>query len=164
MRRTLQLYSASRRWALQPLPTSSSVVSSSSALGVPRRHAATTATPTAGGGGTVLKVKVTFTTQDGTKVPIQVPVGTTLMEAARDIAKIDVEAACDGTCACSTCHMYLSEQHYKLLGDPCEDELDMLDLAPSPKPTSRLSCQVKVTQELDGLEATLPKETSNQLS
>jgi ferredoxin-2, mitochondrial len=111
-----------------------------------------------------LKVKVTFITQDGTKVPISVPVGITLMEAARDIAKIDVEAACDGTCACSTCHMYLSQPHFAALGDPTEDELDMLDLAPAPKPTSRLSCQVQITAAMEGLEATLPKETSNQLS
>jgi ferredoxin-2, mitochondrial len=110
------------------------------------------------------KVKVVFITQDGTRVPVSVPIGITLMEAARDVAKLDVEAACDGTCACSTCHMYLSEGHFKKLPDPSEDELDMLDLAPTPRPTSRLSCQVTVTQDLDGLEATLPTETSNQLS
>lgn len=110
------------------------------------------------------KVKVTFVTQDGTRCPVMVPVGSTLMEAARDIAKLDVEAACDGTCACSTCHMYLSEEHFQKLKEASEDEMDMLDLAPSPKPTSRLSCQISITEDMDGLIATLPRETSNQLS
>ncbi|CUG39823.1 adrenodoxin, putative [Bodo saltans] len=146
-----------RRWGMSMTPSAVFVTSS-------RFASTTTTTPPSSAAGTTMKVKVTFITQDGTKVPISVPVGMTLMEAARDIAKIDVEAACDGTCACSTCHMYLSEAHFKTLGDPSEDELDMLDLAPAPKPTSRLSCQVQITKEMDGLEATLPKETSNQLS
>lgn len=110
------------------------------------------------------KVKVTFVTQDGTSVPVYATLGQTLMEVARDVAKLDIEAACDGTCACSTCHVYLSEEHFKKLKEPSEDEMDMLDLAPKPKSTSRLSCQVVLTQDMDGMIATLPNETSNQLS
>lgn len=110
------------------------------------------------------KVKVTFVTQKGERVVATPPIGMTLMEAARDVAKLDIEAACDGTCACSTCHVYLSQSHFAKLKEPSEDELDMLDLAPKPMPTSRLACQVTITAELDGMEVTLPSEQSNQLS
>lgn len=125
------------------------------AVAVQRRHNAAVSAPG--------KVKVTFVTQDGTRVAVYCKVGLTLMEAARDVAKLDIEAACDGTCACSTCHVYLSKEHFDKLKEPSEDELDMLDLAPKPKPTSRLACQVILTEEVDGLTAELPLEHSNQL-
>lgn len=99
------------------------------------------------------------------KVSIEVPTGITLMEAIRDYAKLDMEAACDGTCACSTCHVIFTPDTYKLLPDsPCDDEMDMLDLAPAVSPTSRLSCQVKVTPELDGIDITIPDEMENQMN
>ena len=108
------------------------------------------------------KVRVTFITADGKTHKLVGKIGDTLMEVGRD-NKLDIEAACDGTCACSTCHVYVDEASYKKLSKPSEDELDMLDLAPDLKTTSRLSCQVQLTQELDGIIATLPAETSNQL-
>lgn len=124
-----------------------------------RRAAATEATPG--------KVRVTFVTLDGTRVAISATEGMTLMEAGRDVAKLDIEAACDGTCACSTCHVYLRDADFARVaaaqGEPSEDELDMLDLAPRPRPTSRLSCQVKLVASLDDIEATIPPEHSNQL-
>eukprot|EP00658_Telonema_sp_P-2_P031916 TRINITY_DN23779_c0_g1_i1.p1 TRINITY_DN23779_c0_g1~~TRINITY_DN23779_c0_g1_i1.p1 ORF type:complete len:111 (+),score=18.02 TRINITY_DN23779_c0_g1_i1:160-492(+) len=73
------------------------------------------------------KVKVRFITQDKTEVTVEGAVGQTVMEVARDVARLDIEAACDGTCACSTCHVYLDEASYKSLPEPDEDELDMLD-------------------------------------
>jgi ferredoxin len=126
-----------------------------------------TATPSgaaaAGGAPPPGKVRVTFITTDGKEVKCVAPIGKTLMEVG--VAnKLDIEAACDGTCACSTCHCYLDKEHFDNLGKPSEDELDMLDLAIDVRPTSRLSCQVQLSADMDGLVATLPKETSNQLS
>lgn len=109
------------------------------------------------------KVRVTFLLKDGKELRFTSAVGRTLMEVARD-NKLDIEAACDGTCACSTCHVYLDATSFAKLPKPSEDELDMLDLAVKVKPTSRLSCQVQLTSDLDGLVATLPDETANQLS
>ena len=107
------------------------------------------------------KVKVTFVTPDGERKVFNASVGMTLMEVARG-NRIDMEAACDGTCACSTCHVYLDEESYGKLAKPSEDELDMLDLAPDVKPTSRLACQVEITAALDGIEAQLPKNIESQ--
>ena len=109
------------------------------------------------------KVRVTFVDAGGKRHECQPTPGLTLMEAARDLCRLDIEAACDGTCACSTCHVYLTEEAFKALPPPSEDEMDMLDLAVAPKKTSRLACQVKITAELEGTEVTLPKETQSQL-
>ncbi|ESL10694.1 adrenodoxin precursor [Trypanosoma rangeli SC58] len=118
--------------------------------------AGTTATPG--------KVQVHVTSAEGKTVSFTAPTGITLMEAIRDVGKIDIEAACDGTCACSTCHVLLRQEDFQKLGELSEDEMDMLDLAPSVTKTSRLSCQVQLTDALDGITAQLPPETSNQLS
>lgn len=86
------------------------------------------------------------------------------MEAIRDIAKMDIQAACDGTCACSTCHVIFTPTSYaKLKVKPSEDEMDMLDLAPAVTDTSRLSCQVQLTSDLDDIEVRIPDEMQNQL-
>uniref|UniRef100_A0A0A9XLF4 2Fe-2S ferredoxin n=1 Tax=Lygus hesperus TaxID=30085 RepID=A0A0A9XLF4_LYGHE len=98
------------------------------------------------------KVRVTAHAGLSSSAPVKqfdAPVGMTLMEAIRDIAKMDIEAACDGTCACSTCHVILSSPSYaKLPCKPSEDEMDMLDLAPSVCNTSRLSCQITLTADV----------------
>jgi ferredoxin len=109
------------------------------------------------------KVRISFVDTKGKQHTCEAPAGLTLMEAARDLCRLDIEAACDGTCACSTCHVYLTKDTFDAVPAPSEDELDMLDLAPSPKPTSRLSCQVKITPEIDGAIVTLPAETQSQL-
>jgi hypothetical protein len=72
-----------------------------------------------------------------------------------------VAGACEGSVACSTCHVILSPQHYDLLPEPEDDENDMLDMAFGLSDTSRLGCQVKLTRELDGMTATLPAATRN---
>ncbi|KAG1743709.1 ferredoxin [Suillus paluster] len=74
---------------------------------------------------------------------------------------IDLEGACEGSVACSTCHVILSPEHYDLLPEPSDDENDMLDMAFGLTDTSRLGCQVQVTRELDGMTATLPSATRN---
>ncbi|TFK53224.1 hypothetical protein OE88DRAFT_1793653 [Heliocybe sulcata] len=74
---------------------------------------------------------------------------------------IDLEGACEGSIACSTCHVILTPEHYDLLPEPSDDENDMLDMAFGLTDTSRLGCQVKLTRELDGMVAQLPAATRN---
>ncbi|KAH7882882.1 putative YAH1-ferredoxin of the mitochondrial matrix [Phlebopus sp. FC_14] len=74
---------------------------------------------------------------------------------------IDLEGACEGSIACSTCHIILSPEQYDLLPEPSDDENDMLDLAFGLTDTSRLGCQVHVTKEMDGMEVRLPSATRN---
>ncbi|KAH7337809.1 ferredoxin, partial [Rhizoctonia solani] len=74
---------------------------------------------------------------------------------------IDLEGACEGSVACSTCHVILTPEHYDLLPEPDDEENDMLDMAFGLTDTSRLGCQVKLTRELDGMTATLPSATRN---
>ncbi|CAD2213532.1 ferredoxin 2fe-2S-like protein [Angomonas deanei] len=113
-----------------------------------------------------IKVKVTVHSDvDKVSKTIEAPEGITLMEAIRDIAKLDMEAACDGTCACSTCHVILTQESYDRLAEtPSEDEMDMLDLAPKVSKTSRLSCQVNLSSKTNPLVLTIPDEMENQLS
>jgi ferredoxin len=72
-----------------------------------------------------------------------------------------VAGACEGSVACSTCHVVLSPEHYDILPEPEDDENDMLDMAFGLSETSRLGCQVRLTRELDGMTATLPAATRN---
>ncbi|EAN80895.1 putative adrenodoxin precursor [Trypanosoma cruzi] len=118
----------------------------------------------AGTAATPGKVRVHATSAEGKTVSFTAPTGITLMEAIRDLGRLDIEAACDGTCACSTCHVILREEDFEKLSEPSEDEVDMLDLAPSVTKTSRLSCQIQLTDALDGITVKLPPETSNQMS
>lgn len=74
---------------------------------------------------------------------------------------VDLEGACEGSVACSTCHVILSEEYYDMLPPPEDDENDMLDMAFGLTDTSRLGCQVKLTKEMDGMSATLPSATRN---
>ena len=74
---------------------------------------------------------------------------------------IDLEGACEGSIACSTCHVILSPEHYDALEEPGDDENDMLDMAFGLTDTSRLGCQVKLEKKLDGMVCTLPAATRN---
>ena len=104
-------------------------------------------------------VKVIFL-EKGERKEFQVPVGTSVLQAARD-NNIDLEGACEGSLACSTCHVIVDKTFYDSLTEPTEDEEDMLDLAFGLTPTSRLGCQIILTKELDGLSLTVPSETRN---
>jgi len=106
--------------------------------------------------------KVTFIDRDGTRIEVDAPVGLSLLEIARR-NKIDIEGACEGSLACSTCHVVVDPDDFERLEEPSEDEEDMLDLAFGLTRTSRLGCQIIVTEELDGLTVTLPQETRNQM-
>ena len=102
--------------------------------------------------------KITFVERDGTRRELDVPVGLSVMEIAHQ-HDIDLEGACEGSLACSTCHVIVEPEDFDRLSDPTEDEEDMLDLAFGLTPTSRLGCQIIMTEELDRLTVTLPMET-----
>lgn len=104
--------------------------------------------------------KVTYVLPDGSERTIDVPAGLSLMEAAHQ-NDIPLEGACEGSLACSTCHVIVDEQYFDMLDEPTEDEEDMLDLAFGLTATSRLGCQIKASDDLEGLRVTLPKETRN---
>ncbi len=104
--------------------------------------------------------KVTFVFQDGNRMEIEAPVGLSLLEIAHK-NKIDLEGACEGSLACSTCHLIVDPEDYERLAEPTEDEEDMLDLAFGLTHTSRLGCQIILTEELDGLTVSLPPATRN---
>ena len=109
-------------------------------------------------------VNIKFVTADGTEKNVVAREGETLLEVAKENNIDEVEGACEGTCCCSTCHVILEEKLYKGLGNPMEEELDMLDLALGLTPTSRLGCQVKVKKDMEGAVIQLPAEIANQLS
>jgi ferredoxin, 2Fe-2S len=100
--------------------------------------------------------KITFIEPDGTRREIDAPVGVTLMEAARRHGVEGIVAQCGGACVCATCHVYVAAQWLAKLGPREEMEEGMLETAWEPRPNSRLSCQIHVTQALDGLEVTVP--------
>ncbi len=99
-------------------------------------------------------MKITITNRDGSKKILEGDDKSTLMEIIRD-AGLDVEAACGGCCACATCHVYIDEKWLNKLDPKDDDEESMLDQAFDVKKTSRLSCQINLTEELDGLELEL---------
>lgn len=99
---------------------------------------------------------------DGKNVEIDAPVGLSILEVAHQ-NNIDLEGACEGSLACSTCHVVVDPEWYDLLPTATEDEEDMLDLAFGLTHTSRLGCQIIVTDELDGLVVRLPSATRNMM-
>lgn len=106
--------------------------------------------------------KMVFVEPDGTRKEVDAPLGLSVMEIAH-LHDIDIEGACEGSLACSTCHVIVDSGWFSKLEEASEDEEDMLDLAFGLKETSRLGCQIVMTQELDGLVVMLPAETRNML-
>ena len=101
--------------------------------------------------------KITFIPYRQEEITVEAEVGSTVMEAAVRNGVPGIEAECGGACACATCHVYVAEDWYARVGAPQPMEEDMLDFAWEVKPTSRLSCQIKVTEELDGLVVDIPE-------
>ncbi|WAJ30673.1 2Fe-2S iron-sulfur cluster-binding protein [Antarcticirhabdus aurantiaca] len=101
--------------------------------------------------------KLTFIAFDGTRFDIDAPNGSTAMENAirNDVPGIDAE--CGGACACATCHVYVDEAWREIVGDPEPMEEDMLDFAFDVRPNSRLSCQIRISDKLDGLVLSVPE-------
>jgi len=109
-----------------------------------------------------LMPKIIFIERDGTRRELDVPVGMSVMEVARR-HEVDIEGACEGSLACSTCHVIVDPEWYGRLREASEEEEDMLDLAFNLTRTSRLGCQIIITEELDGLTVQLPAATRNLL-
>jgi 2Fe-2S ferredoxin len=100
--------------------------------------------------------KITFIDQDGSARTVEAEIGSTVMETAINNDVPGILATCGGSCSCATCHVYIADDWFERLPAPEIEELDMLDTAHDLKETSRLSCQIKVTEELDGLTVTTP--------
>jgi 2Fe-2S ferredoxin len=101
--------------------------------------------------------KITFIDTAGTARTVEGDVGATVMETAINNGVPGIEAECGGACACSTCHVYVDEAWREKVGAPAPMEEDMLDFAYEVKPNSRLSCQIKVSADLDGLVVRTPE-------
>lgn len=106
--------------------------------------------------------KMTFIERDGTRREVDAPVGYSVLEIAHK-HKVDIEGACEGSLACSTCHVIVDPAWHGKLQAPTEDEEDMLDLAFGLTKTSRLGCQIVMTEALDGLVVKLPPGTRNAM-
>jgi 2Fe-2S ferredoxin len=101
--------------------------------------------------------RITFIQNDGTERVVEAEPGMTVMEAAVKNSIPGIAAECGGACACATCHVYVDEAWREKVGGPSPMEEDMLDFGYDVKPSSRLSCQIKVSDELDGLIVRTPE-------
>ncbi len=100
--------------------------------------------------------KITFIEHDGTTRTVEAQIGSTVMETALKADVIGIVAECGGSCTCATCMVYVDEAWVDKVGARSEEEEDQLDFAFDVRPTSRLSCQIKVAPELDGLVVHTP--------
>ncbi len=107
--------------------------------------------------------KMTFIHPRGGRLEVDAALGLSILEVARE-HDINIEGACEGSLACATCHVIVAVEHFENLPDISEDEEDMLDLAFDLTRTSRLGCQIRITEDLDGLTVTLPADTPSLLS
>ena len=101
--------------------------------------------------------KLIFVNSEGTEKSVEAENGLSVMEIAR-YNYLEIEGTCGGSISCCTCHVIIDKDWFSIVGGPNPDEEDMLDLAVGLQPTSRLSCQIEVTNELDGLRMTIPEE------
>lgn len=102
-------------------------------------------------------IKITFIEANGTVHETEAEPGSTVMETALRNNVPGVVAECGGACTCATCQVYVEPQWFEVVGEPSVMEEDMLDFAYDVRPTSRLSCQIKVTEALDGLVVRVPE-------
>ncbi|MCC6779340.1 MAG: 2Fe-2S iron-sulfur cluster binding domain-containing protein [Hyphomicrobiales bacterium] len=101
--------------------------------------------------------KITYVDFQGTSRTVEGEIGATVMETAVKSSIPGIEAECGGACACATCHVYVDEAWRARVGEPSPMEEDMLDFGYDVRPTSRLSCQIKITAGLDGLIVHTPE-------
>jgi len=101
--------------------------------------------------------RITFIGTDGTRYETDAENGSTVMENAIRNGVPGIEAECGGACACATCHVYIDENYRAVTGEAEPMEEDMLDFAYDVRPSSRLSCQIRVSDELDGMVVTVPE-------
>ena len=100
--------------------------------------------------------KITYIDTDDTERTVEAEIGSTVMETAVNNDVPGILATCGGSCSCATCHVYVDEEWFERLGPLSLEELDMLDTAHDLEPNSRLSCQILVTEEIDGLVVRTP--------
>jgi 2Fe-2S ferredoxin len=100
--------------------------------------------------------KITFIDSSGAARAVEAQIGSTVMETAIKNGIPGIEAECGGACACATCHVYVDEPWREITGPPSPMEEDMLDFGFDVRTNSRLSCQIKVTEALDGLVVLTP--------
>jgi len=105
-------------------------------------------------------VKITFVQPDGSSVEVDAKVGGTVMEAAVNNMVKGIDADCGGACACATCHVYISDEWKEKLQAAEVMESDMLEYAFEPDASSRLSCQLRITPEMEGLVIRVPSQQS----
>jgi ferredoxin, 2Fe-2S len=101
--------------------------------------------------------KVTYIQPDGTASEVEAAPGATLMETAVDNDIPGIVAECGGACSCATCHVYVEPQWLGLLTPPDAQEDGMLDCVLDRQPTSRLSCQIRISADLDGIAVRVPE-------
>lgn len=101
--------------------------------------------------------RVTFITFDGTPHAVDVPAGTTLMRAATDHGVPGIDGDCGGNCACATCHIYVEMPWSTRTGERTSVENDMLNFSAGLRDTSRLACQITMSDALDGIEVHMPQ-------
>lgn len=106
------------------------------------------------------ELHITFITKDGEQLSFEVAEGDNVLDIAQ-AHNLDMEGACGGSCACSTCHVIVDPEFYDEIPEPDDDENDMLDLAFGLTETSRLGCQIKMSKEIDGIRVALPAMTRN---
>jgi 2Fe-2S ferredoxin len=102
-------------------------------------------------------MKINFIDFEGKTRTVEANAGSTVMEAAIKNGIPGIEAECGGACACATCHVYVDEAWQTIVGPPTSMEEDMLDFAYDVRASSRLSCQIKVTDALDGVVLRTPE-------
>jgi 2Fe-2S ferredoxin len=102
--------------------------------------------------------KITYVDSDGTARTVEAEIGATVMETAIRNDVPGILASCGGSCSCATCHVYVDPAWWEMLSERSYEEEDMLDTAHDVRPTSRLSCQIKVVDELDGLRVETPEK------
>jgi ferredoxin, 2Fe-2S len=100
--------------------------------------------------------KITYIEPDGTTHAVMANVGSTVMECATKNGIPGIDATCGGACACATCHVYVDEAWRAIVGEPNDMERCTLDFVSHPGPGSRLSCQISVIEDLDGLIVRIP--------
>ena len=108
----------------------------------------------------ITMTKITYTDQQGNSKTVDVENGLSVMEGAIQNDVPGIDADCGGSMACATCHVYVEEKWLDKLLKAEDGEVDMIDMAFEPKKNSRLSCQIIVSDELDGLKVTTPEKQS----
>lgn len=99
---------------------------------------------------------INYLQSNGKTIEVDVPVGSSVMQGAVDNMIKGIAAECGGACSCATCEVYVDEAWMDIVGEACDIEKDMLEASGAWRPNSRLSCQIEITPELDGMVVTIP--------